>query len=109
MINELTALADELHNLIRQVVPKSTTVAKYGGMLYTLKPAEKEGQFCGVFLYKSHVQLAFSQGTSLDDPLHLLCGTGKLRRHINFKPSDDIDTESLSALIKQAATLSMNK
>ncbi len=103
MINELTSIADELHRIICQAVPKATTVAKYGGMLHTSKPAEKEGQFCGVFLYKTHVQLAFSKGTLLDDPLHLLTGTGKLRRHINFKTTDDIDSKALSNLLKQAA------
>lgn len=108
MINQLTALADELHELICQVVPKTSTVAKYGGMLYTLKPTEKEGQFCGVFIYKSHVQLAFSKGTLLDDPDNLLSGTGKLRRHINFKPSDDINRKSVSKLLNQASKLSVS-
>lgn len=104
--SELNALARELHDLIDHTVPKSSTVEKYGGMLYTLNPAAKEGQFCGVFVYKSHVQLAFSKGSALDDPLGLLCGNGKLRRHINFKRSEDIDKKVVSKLIKQAAKLS---
>ncbi len=90
-ISELEALAEELHNLILRDVPTSSTVAKYGGILYTLNPTEKEGQFCGVFVYKSHVQLSFSAGSFLDDPLRILSGSGKLRRHINFKRSEDIE------------------
>jgi len=48
----LIALADELEELIQATIPKSTRVSKYGGTLFTLKPEEKEGQFCGVFITK---------------------------------------------------------
>jgi len=105
-ISELTAIAEKLHDLIHRTVPKSSTVSKYGGLLYTLNPADKKGQFCGVFVHKSHVQLSFSEGSSLDVCLGVLSGSGKLRRHINFKRSEDIETKELSKLLKQAAKLS---
>jgi len=87
----LVSLADELENLILQVISGSVTVEKYGGTLFTLKPEEKEGQFCGVFIYKAHVQISFSKGALLSDDNNLLLGTGTLRRHINFKSMDDVD------------------
>lgn len=101
-----TSMVRELDKLIRQAVPESKVVPKYGGNLYTLKPDEKEGQFCGVFIYKAHVQLAFSEGTSLNDPSRLLEGTGKYRRHINFRQSKDMDENAVAELIRQAAKLS---
>jgi len=52
----LVPLAKGPEEFIRRVVPASQTVSKYGGTLLTLKPEEKEGQFCGVFIYKEHVQ-----------------------------------------------------
>ena len=94
-----------LHELIMKAVSKAETVSKYGGTLYTLKPDEKEGQFCGTFAYKNHVQLSFSQGTSLDDPDELLTGTGKFRRHVSFTSPDEISSRALTRLIKQAAKL----
>ncbi len=54
-------LLELLNSLVLAAVPKATKVAKCGGTLYTLKPDEKEGQSCGVFPYKAHVQLSFAQ------------------------------------------------
>lgn len=65
---EKTNLIELLDSLVTAAVPKVTKVPKYGGTLYTLKPDEKERQFCGVFPYKAHVQLSFARGSSLDDP-----------------------------------------
>ena len=104
---ELSALADELDDLVKRTIKGVSTVSKYGDTLYTLKPDEKEGQFCGVFIYKEHVQLVFSQGTVLDDSKGILEGKGKFRRNVNFSNSGDINTRTLVKLIKQAATLSV--
>ena len=52
-----------LDELVRKAAPKARTVPKYGGVLYTLKPEDKEGQFCGIFSYKNHVNLSFSKNT----------------------------------------------
>jgi len=98
-------LIELLDSLVIAAVPKSTKVAKYGGTLYTLKPDEKEGQFCGVFPYKAHVQLSFAQGTSLDDPDGLLEGGGKFRRHPTYKSLDDVDAEIVKRFTKAAAKL----
>jgi len=101
----MSALADELEALISATVPKSQAVQKYGGTLFTLKPDEKEGQFCGVFIYKAHVQISFSKGAQLDDPKSLLSGNGKLRRHVNLSDVSDIDMTGLKKLLKQASKL----
>jgi len=96
-------LVDLLDDLIRRTVPDVTTVDKYGGTLYTLRPQQKEGQFCGIFPYAHHVQLAFSNGAALDDPSGLLSGNGKLRRHINFDHPDSLDEKPVRSLIRRAA------
>ena len=97
---EKQKLIELLDSLVMAAVPKSTKVAKYGGTLYTLKPDEKEGQFCGVFPYKAHVQLSFAQGASLDDPDGLLEGSGKFRRHLTFKSLDDVDAKVVKRFVK---------
>lgn len=102
-IVNLSALADELEEYIRLVIPNSEAVKKYGGTLFTLRPEEKEGQFCGVFVHKKHVQISFSRGGELSDPHKVLSGSGKLRRHVNFKSSADVDFTVLETLLKQAS------
>jgi len=101
----LLALADELEAYIQHVVPKCQTVSKYGGRLFTLKPDEKEGQFCGVFVQKQNVQLSFSKGAEIADPKNLLLGSGKFRRHINFKSFDEVNEKDLKKLLVGAAKL----
>ncbi len=96
-----------LHELILHAAPEATTESKYGGVLYTVKPEEVEGQFCGVFAYKNHVQLSFANGTLLQDPAGVLLGGGKFRRHVNFASPDEVDAMRtvLSTLLQQSAKL----
>ncbi|WP_395343749.1 DUF1801 domain-containing protein [Ningiella sp. W23] len=98
----LVSLANELEEFVKRVVPDCTSYAKYGGTLFTVKPDEKEGQFCGVFTYAEHVQLSFSKGASLNDPKKQLSGNGKYRRHINYKNASDVDFPYLEDLIQQS-------
>ncbi len=98
-------LVDLLDNLVLAAVPSSTKVPKYGGTLYTLKPDEKEGQFCGVFPYKAHVQLSFAKGNELDDPDGLLAGGGKFRRHLTYKSLDDVDAKVVKRFTNAASKL----
>ena len=93
-------LIELLDSLLMAAVPKLTKVAKYGGTLYTLKPDEKEGQFCGIFPYNAHVQLSFAQGASLDDPDGLLEGAGKFRRHLTYKSLDDVDAKVVKRFVR---------
>jgi len=101
----LLPLADELEAFISNTIPNSKTVSKYGGTLFTLNPEAKEGQFCGIFIYKEHVQISFSKGAALTDPNKLLGGSGKHRRHINLTSTNEIDLDELEKLLKQAAEL----
>ena len=100
---EKQVISEMLEEMILKAFPKAVAVSKYGGVLYTLKPDEKEGQFCGVFSYKNHVQLAIKNGPEMKDPAKLLQGTGTTRRHINFESPDAIDSKAILKLLKQAA------
>lgn len=104
-MSEIERTVARLDTLIRETVPDAIAVAKYGGTLYTRRPDEKEGQFCGVFPYARHVQLSFSHGASLDDPGDILDGGGKYRRHVNFAAAEHVEAGELAALIRQAAAL----
>ena len=104
-ILSVVSLADELEQFFQETIPKADTVQKYGGTLFTLAPKEKEGQFCGIFVQKEHVHISFSKGSELKDPKGILLGTGKYRRHLNFKSSEEVDFKELKKLLKQAVKL----
>ena len=104
-MSEIERTVARLDALIRETVPDAVAVAKYGGTLYTRRPDEKEGQFCGVFPHARHVQLSFSRGAALDDPGDILGGGGKHRRHVNFAAADHVEADELTALVRQAAAL----
>ena len=105
---EKRVVSQMLDELILEAAPKAQTVPKYGDVLYTLNPDEKEGQFCGIFVYKNHVNLSFGSGTSLVDPAGVLQGTGKFRRHIDFNSPEEVNSKVLLALLKQSAKLSIS-
>jgi hypothetical protein len=44
----------------------------------------------------------FFHGTSLPDPLHLLCGDGKFMRHVKLRPGTAVNTVALNRLIQAA-------
>lgn len=62
----------------------------------------EDAAFAYVNVFKAHVNLGFFHGADLDDPLHLLEGTGKRMRHIKFKPGCEPDSGAVSALIAAA-------
>ena len=101
----MISLADELEQFVLSTIPKTKTVQKYGGTLFTLKPEEKEGQFCGIFIQQKHVHLSFSKGAKLKDPKGLLLGSGKLRRYINIASSEEVDFTELGRLLERASKL----
>ncbi len=101
----MISLADELEHFVLSTISASKTVQKFGGTLFTLKPDQKEGQFCGIFIQKQHVHISFSKGAELNDPKGLLLGSGKLRRHINIASSEEVDFRELGRLLKQASKL----
>lgn len=96
-------LINELSQIILSAVPDADTLEKYGGVLFTLNPEQKEGQFCGLFSYEKHVQVVFSQGAVLDDPENRLEGRGKIRRHLNYVSVYDVDKPYLVKMLQAAA------
>ena len=107
--SEKQNLVSLLDQLVSTSVPKASSFEKYGGTLYTVQPDVVEGQFCGIFTFKKHVQLSFANGNQLEDPDGVLSGSGKFRRHINFQAPDAIDEKVIKRLLKQSARLSRSE
>jgi hypothetical protein len=58
--------------------------------------------FAYVNVFKAHVAVGFFLGMDLNDPAHLLEGSGKRMRHVKLKPGVAINDAALQALIDAA-------
>ena len=63
--------------------------------------------FAYVNVFKSHVNVGFYLGALLDDPKHLLEGSGKRMRHVKLRPQGEWDRASLTQLIHQSYALAV--
>jgi len=98
----VAALAKELRRIIRKALPDATEDIKWGIPVY-----EQHGLICAIRPARDYIALQFySAGTSLDDPLGLLEGTGKNMRHIKIRTKADIKARIFTAWLKQAVKLS---
>lgn len=84
--------------------PQITEEVKYGGILFASRT-----WFCGVFAYKNHVTVEFSEGNSLRDPHGVLAGQGKFRRHIRIDSEQDIEAKHVEEYVKTARAQSDGK
>jgi len=71
---------------------------KYGGLVF-LQSATLIG---GIFLYKNHLSIEFSNGAQFDDPEKMLDGKGKLRRHLKIFSLSDIENKKVNRFVEQA-------
>jgi Domain of unknown function (DU1801) len=70
-----------------------TEIVKYNGLMY-------QG-IGGIFTYKNHASMEFSNGYLMKDELKKLEGEGKFRRHLKFESIDDIVTKNLKYYLDQ--------
>jgi hypothetical protein len=88
-----------LVELVRRNVPERTERIHHGVPWFWThgKP------FCYVAVHTEHVNLGFRHGAQLDDPEHLLEGTGASMRHIKLIGPKAVPKTRLAKMIKQAA------
>jgi hypothetical protein len=95
----------QLKAVVATVEPEAAFVAKYGGTMVESVPGQPKSQFCGIFAYKDHVSLEFTNGAQLDDPEKVLEGGGKHRRHIKLASLADIVDKRCEDFLRQARAL----
>ena len=61
-----------------------------------------DAAFGYVNAYTDHVNVGFFFGALLNDPAHLLEGTGKRGRHVKLWPGRDVDATALTQLVDTA-------
>lgn len=63
-----------------------------------------DAAFGYVNAFTHHVNVGFFLGPELDDPQHLLEGTGKFMRHVKVRPGQAVDSAALRRLVMAAYT-----
>ncbi|EBA13224.1 DUF1801 domain-containing protein [Roseobacter sp. CCS2] len=96
---EITLAVKEL---VDQIAPDVRFVSKYGGEVFALDPDDDKQFFGGIFTYKDHVSVEFSNGASFDDSDDHLEGSGKMRRHLKLRTPGDIKEKEQAAYVRQA-------
>lgn len=93
---EKFTIVQKLREIIFSNIGKAEERMMYGGILFSLKE-----DFGGIFVYKKHVSLEFSNGFKMKDPKRLLEGKGKFRRHLKFETITDIKNKDVNYFVKQ--------
>ena len=104
---EVVALAERLRSLIVELDSGVIEVPRAGEGSVAFGVGEKKMSeaYCYLMPQKDRVNLGFYHGVDVDDPEHLLEGTGARLRHVKVYPDgDDISpsTELIRALIISA-------
>jgi hypothetical protein len=70
-----------------------------------------DGIVCTGETYKEVVKMTFAKGASLEDPKQLFNSSleGNVRRAIDFREGEKVDTRALKALVKAAVALNASK
>lgn len=94
----------DLRSYILELYPESNELLYHTHALTSVFSISEKlsDAFCMFPIYTNHLNLGFNKGTLLQDPHHLLTGTGNLIRHIDVKKTEDYRNEKVTALILEA-------
>ena len=71
---------------------------KYGGLIFNVSNA----LIGGIYTYKEHISVEFSNGADFIDTDSILEGGGKKRRHLKIYKNDDIAQKNIKYFVSQA-------
>jgi hypothetical protein len=93
--------------LIKQADPDAVETWKWRGVPVW----EHDGIICTGETYKAVVKLTFARGAALDDPSKLFNSSldGNVRRAIDIREDDQLDTDAFKKLIRAAVALNKSK
>jgi len=90
----------EIRKAFFEANPEINEDIKYGGIVFNVS-----GQLIGgIYLYKQHISVEFSDGATFTDPKELLEGKGKKRRHLKILEMSDMTNKDIGSFITQAVS-----
>jgi len=93
-------MVSALRELVLEGAPEAEESIKWARPAY-----EYNGALCYIMAFKNHVNLGFSRGTDLSDPLGILEGSGKEMRHVKVTTLEGILADALKDLVREAVAL----
>lgn len=93
-----------LREVVKEGAPHSAVGIKWAQPVW-----EWNGPMVWMKAYPKHVNIGFWRGTEMDDPHKVLQGDGERMRHIKITTIDEIPTDALRDLVKQAVKLNTAK
>lgn len=110
--NHVVELALKLREIVLDEAPTATELVhdvKYAIALnYTFTRSVKQA-FCGIAIYRHHVNLGFWRGAELPDPRKLLQGDGKLHRHLRVANYEDLERPYLRPFLQAAIRIAQSE
>jgi hypothetical protein len=92
----------DLANTLRQLILTAAPTLREQILTGYARYWHKAHVVCAMTVHADHVNLLFYYGTNLNDPDHLLIGTGKRLRHLTFREPRDLRPAYAKRLLKQA-------
>ncbi len=101
--NSVAELDSAVVEMVLEICPDVAFVPKYGGKLFEAVAGDPSTQFGGHFFYKNHMSIEFTHGADLMDPVGILQGSGKRRRHLKIRSLQELQAPAIRDMIAQAA------
>jgi hypothetical protein len=97
-----TLLTDWMIKTIARYAPTGGHRSMYGGIVFERELGAPKTCVCGIYTYAQHMGLEFTHGAALADPMGMLEGAGKYRRHIKLRSMGDILAKDVEGYIARA-------
>lgn len=98
---EIMTISRELRAIARRAMRGAYEFLYYDAINYSLSNSPHE-RICYIRPLQRRVTLGFLFGRQLDDPHHLLQGTGKRMRHVKVRALEDARNPALEELVRVA-------
>jgi hypothetical protein len=94
---------------VARTAPHAGHRPMYGGLVFERQLGTPKTCVCGLYAYSEHISIEFTHGAALADPMAVLEGSGKLRRHIKLRSMGDILAKDAEGYIARAFAASEAK
>jgi hypothetical protein len=102
---ELRDIVLEIRNIVASVAPDATESQHSRGFSYYYK--ERGGPvsagICQIGIFQDHIRLGFIHGAFLPDPVGLLVGEPKYKKHVRLYHYEEVPWEYLKQLIESSS------
>ncbi len=97
-----TLLTQWMMNTVARHAPDAGHRPLYAGLVFERELGVPKTCVCGIYAYSEHISVEFTHGAALADPMGVLEGAGKHRRHIKLRSMGDILAKDVEGYIARA-------